>query len=539
MNNMITLTATPNKSNDTGSYYISFGSSSAWKAIYGTYNSDLTPITTTASEATMNTRNALSVPITLGSSNNELTLKIGEVSVTRHIDVKQYTDSKSLAEAVQNAFKGTNLEGKITVADTSGKLVFTSSAGSITASGSFYDNVIITQKRETETVQKGRYDGFQDAYIIGRKDLSAEPVEVIDGANDVLTFDFTYPDSNGNGSHTMEMDIKIPEGIYTGYQIAAKLQEKIQEKFEAEGFSDFEIDVSIGGENTGVVGAIDDVALQIKVKRKGSAEPPVGQYIIDGVRGSAAGFLFYKTTINPNATYVEGTKNLSNGIIFKPGQNVLTLSADSVPYKYTFPENTHYTAEEFVKFLNDKFEKGDDNGKSAPLVASIENGHLQIAYKALGSHSITDIGGSARSTLFLKEEGRDSRDPLLIQVGSEVNQTIEIPRISVSSTALDINSITISKQKYAEKANVRIKDAIKLLSSKRSTYGAMQNRLEHTINNNDIIIDRVQESESRIRDTDLSSEMIQYSNLSILLRMGSAMIAESNQRIEKLMTILQ
>ena len=139
----------------------------------------------------------------------------------------------------------------------------------------------------------------------------------------------------------------------------------------------------------------------------------------------------------------------------------------------------------------------------------------------------------------MEEEGRDSLDPLVIQVGAEANQTTEIPRISVSSTALNINSITISKQKYAEKANIRIKEAINLLSSKRSTYGAIQNRLEHTINNNNNVTDRVQEGESRIRDTDLSSEMTHYSNLSILLRMGSTMIAESNKRIEKLMTILQ
>lgn len=185
------------------------------------------------------------------------------------------------------------------------------------------------------------------------------------------------------------------------------------------------------------------------------------------------------------------------------------------------------------------FERGDDNGNPAFLKASIENGVLKISHKSIGANTITDIGGSGRGAIFFEEEGRDSRDPLLIHVGSEAYQNTEIPRISVSSVALNINSITLSKQKYAEKANVRIKDAIKLLSSKRSTYGAIQNRLEHTIVNNETVIDRVQESESRIRDTDLSSEMIRYSNLSILLRMGSTMIAESNKRIDRLMTLLQ
>ncbi|MBD5520428.1 MAG: hypothetical protein HDR03_04280 [Lachnospiraceae bacterium] len=542
-NNKLTLTAIPNE-DKAGRYHIYFDqSSSAWSAIHGTTTSTSDPYSQPASKSILRTRYAVSDSITLDSSNNKLNLTIGQGSsrISAEITIAEGKyDKDSLKNAVQAAIDADSaLNGKITVdITTDGRLEFSSSAGSITASDSFYENVLITQSmNKNVSVTKGQYYGFDDAYIIGRKDLSTETVEIIDGANDIFTFDFTYPDSNG--SHTIDMNIKIPEGTYTGDEIAEKLQEEIQKEFEAKGFYDFNIEVSIGGKNTEVVGAIDDVALQIKLTKKDGAEPHVGQYIIDGVRGSAAGFLFYKTTINPNATYIEGTKNLSNGITFKPGQNVLTLSADSVPYQYTFPENTYYTTEEFANLLNEKFENGDDNGKSAPLKASIENGHLQIAYKALGSHSITDIGGSARSTLFLEEEGRDSLDPLVIQVGSEANQTMEIPRISVSSTALGINSITISKQKYAEKANVRIKEAINLLSSKRSTYGAIQNRLEHTINNNDIIIDRVQASESRIRDTDLSTEMIRYSNLSILLQAGHKMLAQSNENIKKLLNLLQ
>ena len=538
--NKITLNATPKKSNSTGGYSIYFDSSTAWNAIYGTYDKEFTPIVTTASESTLNTRHALTYPIELNSSNNELTLKIGDTSVTRSIAVKTYNDSKSLAEAVQNAFKGTNLDGKITVEDKSGKILITSSAGSITASGSFYNKVLITKDTKNETIQQGTYNGFDVAYIVGRKDLSTETIEIVEGANDIFTFDFTYIKSQNN-EYTETISIKIPEGNYDGAEIVRKLNEgikKLKESGELNRLDDFNINFYIGKYITNVVGNVDNVALQIEVTKKDDVEPPVGQYVIDGVRGSAAGFIFYKTTINPNATYITGTKNLSSGITFKPGQNVLTLTADSVPHQYTFPENTYYTAEEFANLLNDMFENGDDNGNSAPLTASIENGYLQIAHKVLGSHSITDIGGSARSTLFLEEEGRDSLDPLVIQVGSEAKQTTEIPRISVSSTALGINSVTISKQKYADKANVRIKEAINQLSSKRSTYGAIQNRLEHTINSNNIVIDRVQASESRIRDTDLSSEMIRYSSLSMLLQAGQKMLAQSNENIKKILNLL-
>ena len=538
--NRFELTALSNK-NTLGNYYIYFDyGSSAWPAILGTTEYHATY--TQRSDFTLGVRSAIPEQITVDGSNNELILTIGNQDpVTIYIDQNTDYSREALAGAVQNAINKTDLAGKVTVSIDAGtgRFQLTASSGSITAKGSFYENVIITQKTEEEKYeQQGTYTpdtDFQSTYIIGRKDLSTETVDIVTDANDVFTFDFTYTNSKGV-EDTKTISIQIPEGTYTDEELARVMQNI----FETEDFlEDFDIKVGIGLHTTDVVGANDETALQIEVTRKDGVEPAAGQYVIDGVRGSAASFIFYKTTINPNATYITGTKNLSNGITFSSGQNVLTLSADSVPYQYTFPENTYYSAEEFVNLLNDMFENGDDNGNSAPLVASIENGSLKIAHKSLGSHSITDIGGSARSTLFLEEEGRDSLDPLVIQVGSEAKQTTEIPRISVSSTALGINSITISKQKYAEKANVRIKEAINLLSSKRSTYGAIQNRLEHTINNNDIIIDRVQASESRLRDTDLSSEMIRYSNLSILLQAGQEMLAQSNEKIKKLLNLLQ
>lgn len=288
-----------------------------------------------------------------------------------------------------------------------------------------------------------------------------------------------------------------------------------------------------------MVGANDDTALQIVVKRKNGKEPAQGEYVLDGIRGSAAGFLFYKTTINPRATFITGTKDLSQGVSFKTGQNVFTFSADGIPYKYTFPENKHFTGQEFVDMLNDMFTNGDDNGNSAPLKASLENGVLKISHKALGSHSITDIGGSARSTLFLEENGGTSREPLRLLVGAESEDIIDIPRTRIGSCSLAINTITISKPKYAQKAVNRLIDAIVTAASRRSTYGAMQNRLEHTINNNNNVIENTQASESIIRDTDMASEAVRQAENSILVQASQAILSQTNQRIQEVMNLLQ
>lgn len=538
-NNRLTLTSMSNKKK-LGSYYIYFNSSSsAWPAIRGTHTATTDATVTGASKYLLSTFNAIPDTIKLDSSNNELTMNIGTDSATINIATTPSPHSKdSLKNAIQTAINNNStLKDKVTVnIASSGKLEFTSSGGSITASGSFYDNVIITQETMNETIQKGQYSGFEKAYIIGRKDLTAEPIEIVSGSNDTFTFDFTYPKE---GKKTMEtITVTIPEGTYTGPEIASVLQDEIQDIFSKK-FEDFDISVTIGGEKTDVVGANDDTALQIAINLKTGKEPEAGEYIIDGIRGNAAGFLFYKTTINPNATYITGSKNLSNGVLFKPGQNVFTFSADSVPYQYTFPENTKYTGQEFIDLLSNMFENGDDNGNPAPLTASLENGFLKIAHKALGTHTITDVGGSARGTLFLEESGRSFRDPLYLLVGVETQDMIEIPRTRVSSCSLAINSITISRPKYAEKAVKRIKEAITLLSSRRSTYGSMQNRLEHTINNNNNVIENTQASESAIRDADIATEIMEHSVNNVLTQASLAMLAQANQRPNLAMSLLQ
>lgn len=550
-NNRLNLTAMPKKENPAGSYSISFSSgSSAWKAILGTYTTEAGHKSTPASKYILGTRNAIPDSAKLDHGNNELTLKIGQESATIHIATGTYTDKNSLKDALQAAIDNDNtLKGRVTVSMASdGRLEIASSGGAVTASGSFYDNMLITQKTQSESIQKGSYpaSGFQEAYIIGRKDLTTESVEIVSGANDTFIFDFAYTDPKDAGrkpedanSYIKEMQITIPGGTYTGNQVASVLQGEIQKKFDAEGLADFEIKVSIGGEKTDVVGANDDTALQIKVNRKTGKEPAEGTYVIDGVRGSAAGFLFYKTTINPNATYIIGSKNLSNGVTFKPGKNVLALSADSVPYQYTFPENTNYTAEELVTLLNDKFENGDDNGISAPLTASIENGNLKIAHKVLGSHSITDIGGSARSTLFLEENGRKYRDPVYLLVGSETKDLFEIPRTRIGSCSLAIHSVIISKPQYAQKAVNRIKEAITMVSSRRSAYGSVQNRLEHTVNNNNNVIENTQAGESAIRDTDIASESMEYTKSRILMQSSQTVLAQANQQAGLVLNLLR
>ena len=84
-----------------------------------------------------------------------------------------------------------------------------------------------------------------------------------------------------------------------------------------------------------------------------------------------------------------------------------------------------------------------------------------------------------------------------------------------------------------------IQSAIQKVSSQRSNLGAIQNRLEHTIANLDNIAENTQSAESRIRDTDMAEEMVEYSKNNILAQAGQSMLAQGNQSTQGVLSLLQ
>ncbi len=91
----------------------------------------------------------------------------------------------------------------------------------------------------------------------------------------------------------------------------------------------------------------------------------------------------------------------------------------------------------------------------------------------------------------------------------------------------------------ADKAIDTIANAIQRVSTQRSALGAVQNRLEHTINNLDNVVENTTSAESQIRDTDMATEMVKYSNNNILAQAGQAMLAQSNQSNQGVLSLLQ
>ncbi len=126
-----------------------------------------------------------------------------------------------------------------------------------------------------------------------------------------------------------------------------------------------------------------------------------------------------------------------------------------------------------------------------------------------------------------------------LQVGAEAGQyiTLKIDAMSASGIGVGV-SVGIGTQSGAESAISSIKNALKSVSSQRADLGAVQNRLEHTINNLDNVVENTTAAESQIRDTDMATEMVAYSNNNILAQAGTSMLAQSNQANQSVLSLL-
>lgn len=128
-----------------------------------------------------------------------------------------------------------------------------------------------------------------------------------------------------------------------------------------------------------------------------------------------------------------------------------------------------------------------------------------------------------------------------LQVGANQAQVITIEISALTAVVQDAlgDDLTIGTAIAAQSSITKVQSAIQALSKTRSKLGALQNRLEHTVANLDNISENTQSAESRIRDTDMAEEMVQYSKNNILQQAGQSMLAQANQANQGVLSLLQ
>jgi len=272
------------------------------------------------------------------------------------------------------------------------------------------------------------------------------------------------------------------------------------------------------------------------------------------------------TTKADKAYFMKSGYNLANTGLYLEGEKTTALTKDKLAtalkdgkkiYTEKYTDKTSQTADKIAK-------KGVDYGYVTKLYdaegneVSAEN--IQAGKKAngtdkadkyytsnagskgreAGKETNMEIAADAAKTF---TEGYDVNGAISfsLHVGADsaTDNKIEVKIESMSAAGIGVKGLNVSTEDDATNAIDRISEAVKKVSSQRSTLGAVQNRLEHTIANLDNVVENTTSAESRIRDTDMAQEMVNYSKNNILAQAGQSMLAQANQSNQGVLSLLQ
>lgn len=151
----------------------------------------------------------------------------------------------------------------------------------------------------------------------------------------------------------------------------------------------------------------------------------------------------------------------------------------------------------------------------------------------------SEISRIATQTEFNGKNILNTSNSVAFQVGNKSGQEIKIVMQTMTATKLAVNSLKLDTATNAKAALAKIESAITEVSKHRATLGAVQNRLEHTITSTDNTSENLQAAESRIRDTDMAKEMMEYTKDNVLTQAAQSMLAQANQTPNNVLKLLQ
>jgi flagellin len=197
--------------------------------------------------------------------------------------------------------------------------------------------------------------------------------------------------------------------------------------------------------------------------------------------------------------------------------------------------------------INDTATTGIDDNDSSVVTAAkayeLETAEI-VKASSIGTDTAATTTAGATADKFTLTKGKVNYNDALsfnLHVGADADMTnkITVNIDSMNSAGLGVKGIKADTEQDATYAIDAIADAISTVSSQRSALGAVQNRLEHTINNLDNVVENTTSAESRIRDTDMAEEMVNYSKNNILAQAGQSMLAQANQSNQGVLSLLQ
>ena len=276
--------------------------------------------------------------------------------------------------------------------------------------------------------------------------------------------------------------------------------------------------------------------------------------------GNATGITgIYSDTRGTAAEVADVEYSSAATIKIKDGYEIYTAAPVDIQYGSQIPsvklteEDLLVTANNYITLESDLLLNVDGDTVSATELGKFfnEDGSYKGGlYKKNNSGVSTEIGAeqiddyvkwnhTAASTV---EKVTSEALRLSLQVGADTTEenkiSVDIESMSAKSLGVDGLKVDGADSTNADAAVDTIAAAIEKVSAQRSALGAVQNRLEHTINNLDNVVENTTAAESQIRDTDMASEMVKYSNNNILAQAGQSMLAQANQSNQGVLSLL-
>ena len=221
----------------------------------------------------------------------------------------------------------------------------------------------------------------------------------------------------------------------------------------------------------------------------------------------------------------------SSTVEFEDGTVMKGIGKDADGDGVSDSDSSVITAEHAYDLMEEELTKANNIGVSN---AAGEKATVNVGNPANGEVQFTISKGYADVSQKLSFN---------LHVGADADMT---NKINVDVSAMDAAYLGVKGLNIADDTGVAatyavdaIGDALAKVSAQRSALGAVQNRLEHTIDNLDNIVENTTAAESRIRDTDMAEEMVEYSKNNILAQAGQSMLAQSNQATQGVLALLQ
>lgn len=247
-------------------------------------------------------------------------------------------------------------------------------------------------------------------------------------------------------------------------------------------------------------------------------------------------------------TYQPGESFTKNVLSVMKGSDYTSLAMAAIMYMRTSGNGAGYTSstifvigsgiseDSIVGYQTLSDLKIDDNGYyyADPLFG---NERYYLNPQGFSNYTPPSADNLEANGVFKATAG-DS-EPIQIQAGSLAGQSIEIPLVDASASKLGVSSLDISSFDSAGDAINKIASAIETVSSYRSSFGALQNRLEHAKANIDNTAENTQNAENRIRDTDMAEEMVAFSAASIVAEVSQSMLSQANSQPQQVLSLLE